>query len=75
MLVDVPELLVRCGSEEKIQVPKSFTVCCVRGFLTAAMLSVLCFDVEFPENGIGFLFFTLLLPSEPSSSQNLTIAF
>lgn len=49
-------------------------VCCVKGSLTAVM-HVLCFDVELLENGIGFLFFTLLLPTEPSSSQNLTIAF
>lgn len=47
LAADSPELLVRHSSEQKIQVPKSFT----------CLLNVLCFDVELPENGIGVLFF------------------
>lgn len=50
-------------------------VCCVRSLPTAATLNVLlCFDVELPENGIGFASFLLYCYLQ-TSSQNLSIAF
>lgn len=77
VLVDIQELLITYGSAQKIQVPKSLTcLLCERSSHSShtRFSSMLWYWTSWKLNWVC-LFYTLLLPTEPSSSWNVSIAF